>query len=185
MEISRLRVAVAALFVTLAAGSAGAQVQVQGEVFVGTTPVQTQPPVMVPQTPPGYGAQVVVVPQYGQPQYGAPQVAPDYYYRWQMYEMSAKSVALAVVLDAIVPGVGNIYAGNFLNAAITWGAFAVGFTLMIQGFEDCAYDYETAPLRATGATGWSPPARSSSPAATSSGSSPPAWRRRATTRSCA
>jgi len=111
----------------------------------------TQPPGTAPPSyaqppgtaPPAYGQPAYGQPGYGQPGYGQPGYAqPGYGYGYDMqmremrYHSESKSVALAVILDLVLPGVGNIYADAFLYSVVTWAGLIGGIYLMTAGIAD-------------------------------------------------
>ena len=99
-------------------------------------PVPIPAPAPQPTPAPANGQLVIVE----QPTYGPPAAAPGYQPnanpaldREEIYRRARKRVWLAVMLDAIVPGVGNIYADAFPYSLVTWGALLGGIVLFVAG----------------------------------------------------
>lgn len=91
-----------------------------GPVYGGAP---TQPyPYPYPQPPPGYA------PYPG----GSPYPDPRAVYA---YEAAKKSVAAALVLEFVVPGIGSVYADHAIGALITWGLLLGGIVVAIQAVE--------------------------------------------------
>jgi hypothetical protein len=123
-------------------------------------PAPAQPPPGEPAVPPpGYGQQPPPPPGYGQPpqaggvvvveqgSYGYGLQQQPYGYadpREVQYLQSRKSVFLAVLFDALLPGLGNIYADAILYSVITWVGLIAGMTMIINGVNDGIVDDGTA-----------------------------------------
>lgn len=90
-------------------------------------PMQPGQVVVVEQGGYGYG---YAQPGHGQPGYGYADP------REMQYRTMRKHVWLAILLDAVLPGAGNIYVGEIMYSVITWAGLVAGMTIMIQAIEE-------------------------------------------------
>lgn len=101
-------------------------------------PVQPYPPSPygAPPPPAPYGAYGAPYPPNGNPYAVNPQ-------NWYLYEASKKSVALSVVIELLVPGLGSIYSDHAIGALITWAVMIAGVVVALSSVDQDQYGYAT------------------------------------------
>jgi len=142
------RVVVAVLvpaLLVVATPGARAQSNPDGYPTQPPPPGQPQPPPPMAQPyPNAYGAPPPPQPYgaYGAPYapYGSP-YPPANPQSWYLYEASKKSVAVSVLLELFIPGVGSIYSDHVIGAVITWGLSIAGIVIALSAFHEDQYGY--------------------------------------------
>jgi hypothetical protein len=131
----------------LVVATPGARAQSNPDGYPTQPPAgQPPPPTAQPYANP-YGAPPAPQPYgaYGAPYapYGSPYPPPVNPQNWYLYEASKKSVAVSVILELFIPGVGSIYADHVIGAVITWGLTFAGLVVALSAFDEDQYGYPT------------------------------------------
>lgn len=101
----------------------------------GAYPPPGGPPPQAGYPPPGGGGYAPAAPYPGYPAYPPPPYGYDPQ-RLMLYDQQKKDVAVAMLLEFLIPGLGSIYAGHAVGAAITWGLTLGGFVLAMIWIAD-------------------------------------------------